>query len=133
MKTDNESISKNGWAEYGRLVLNELERLNGSLEKDEKLITALSQQISLVQQEIEQHRNVDEKTFITLAGDIKDIRAELVKHLKEVNEVWSPKQMQQVKDEVYMQKNQMTKFLSIIVGIQIVVGLIITFADKIFG
>jgi hypothetical protein len=133
MKTDNESISKNGWAEYGRLVLNELERLNGSLEKDEKLITALSQQISLVQQEIEQHRNVDEKTFITLAGDIKDIRAELVKHLKEVNEVWSPKQMQQVKDEVYMQKNQMTKFLGIIVGIQIVVGLIITFADKIFG
>jgi len=133
MKTDNESISKNGWAEYGRLVLNELERLNGSLEKDEKLITALSQQISLVQQEIEQHRNVDEKTFIALADDIKDIRAELVKHLKEVNEVWSPKQMQQVKDEVYMQKNQMTKFLGIIVGIQIVVGLIITFADKIFG
>jgi CII-binding regulator of phage lambda lysogenization HflD len=133
MKTDNESISKNGWAEYGRLVLNELERLNGSLEKDEKLITALSQQISLVQQEMEQHRNVDEKTFIALAGDIKDIRSELVKHLKEVNEVWSPKQMQQVKDEVYMQKNQMTKFLGIIVGIQIVVGLIITFADKIFG
>lgn len=132
MKTTNDDISKNGWSEYGRLVLNELERLNNSLEKDEKSITELSKKISLVQQEIEQHREVDEKTFLNTAKDIKDIRNELVKHIQEVNEVWSPKQMQQVKDEVYMQKNQMTKFLGIIVGIQIVVGLIITFADNIF-
>jgi len=133
MKTDKDSISTNGWSEYGRLVLNELERLNTSLEKDESVIAELSKKISLVQQEVEQHREVDEKTFLAAAKDIKDIRNELVKHIQEVNEVWSPKQMQQVKDEVYMQKNQMTKFLGIIVGIQIVVGLIITFADKIFG
>jgi len=133
MKTDKDSISTNGWSEYGRLVLNELERLNTSLEKDESVIAELSKKISLVQQEVEQHREVDEKTFLATAKDIKDIRNELVKHIQEVNEVWSPKQMQQVKDEVYMQKNQMTKFLGIIVGIQIVVGLIITFADKIFG
>ena len=132
MNPEDENISKNGWSEYGRLVLNELERLNASLEKDEKALTTLSEKISLVQQDVEQHRASDEKTFLTTASDIKDIRTELVNHIREVNEVWSPSQMQQVKDEVYIQKNQMTKFLGIIVALQIVVGLIITFADKIF-
>ena len=30
---DNENIAKNGWSEYGRLVLKELERLNDGQDK----------------------------------------------------------------------------------------------------
>jgi len=33
MSLDDENISKNGWSEYGRLVLKELERLNAGQEE----------------------------------------------------------------------------------------------------
>ena len=31
--SDNQNVSKNGWSEYGRLVLKELERLNDGQDK----------------------------------------------------------------------------------------------------
>ena len=33
MSDDNKNVAKNGWSEYGRLVLKELERLNDGQDK----------------------------------------------------------------------------------------------------
>jgi hypothetical protein len=126
MENDNHS-----WSSYSRLVLNELERLNDGLEKNSDEISKLSNKVSLVQKEIDQHRDVDEKTFMELAQDIKDIRDELVTHVKEVNEVWSPKQMQQVKNEVYKQKNHMAKVAGILIAVQVIVGILLAFGKEI--
>jgi len=121
---------KNGWNEYGRLVLTELERLNSRQERVENNLAKLSNEISLVKQEIDQHRNVDERTFMDLASDIKDINTEFTKHVKDVNDVWSPKQMQQVKNEVYTQKNKWTKVAGILIAIQIVFGILLALSGK---
>lgn len=121
---------KNGWNEYGRLVLTELERLNSRQERVENNLAKLSNEISLVKQEIDQHRNVDERTFMDLASDIKDINTEFAKHVKDVNDVWSPKQMQQVKNEVYTQKNKWTKVAGILIAIQIVFGILLALSGK---
>ena len=123
--------SNGSWTEMGRLVLNELERVNKAQTELTKEVTKLTTQIQLVKQEVDQHRDVDEKTFEELAGDIRDIRKELVAHLKEVNDVWSPKQMQQAKNEVYRQKNYMAKVAGIVIATQVLVGLFLAFKDKI--
>jgi hypothetical protein len=128
-----EDNTNDSWASYSRLVLKELERLNDGVEKNDGELHTLANKISLLQQEIEQHRDVDEKTFMELSGDIRDIRDELVTHVKEVNEVWSPKQMQQVKNEVYRQKNQAAKVGGIVIAVTIIVNLLIAFKDQIFG
>ena len=87
----NENNPINGWTEYGKLVLKELERLNAGQDKlkedIDKKFTELNQKIS---------------EFKSTESDVQDL-----KDWKEkITEVWSPKQMQQSKDEVYKQKNQ---------------------------
>jgi small-conductance mechanosensitive channel len=130
MKEEKNSLGP--WGEYGRLFISELERLSNAQEKTDKSIAKLITKIELVAQEVDQHREVDEKTFLELASDIKDMRNELVNHLKDVNEVWSPKQMQQVKNEVYRQKNQMSKWGGFLIALQIVIGFLIAFGKEIF-
>jgi phosphoenolpyruvate-protein kinase (PTS system EI component) len=127
-----EGNSLGPWGEYGRLFISELERLSGAQEKTDKNIAKLITKIELIAQEVDQHRQVDEKTFEELAQDIKDIRDELIGHVKEVNEVWSPKQMQQVKNEVYRQKNQMAKWAGFIIAVQVLVGFLVAFGKEIF-
>lgn len=70
-------------------------------------------------------------------SDIKEDIAELktakhiVKDYKEwkgkVDEVWSPTQMKEVKNEVYTQKEQWTKTIGILIGVELVVGVILFF------
>jgi hypothetical protein len=128
-----EHNDNHSWNSYSRLVLNELERLNDNVEKNSKEISKLCNKVSLVQKEVDQHRDVDEKTFLDLAGDIKDIREELVTHVKEVNEVWSPKQMQQVKNEVYRQKNHMAKIAGVVIAVQVIIGILVAFGKDIIS
>lgn len=112
---DNDNISNNGWSEYGRLVLKELERLN---EGQERL------------------REDFEKKFTELNGKITEFKGteQEVKELKEwrekVTDVWSPSQMKQSKDEIYEQKNKWSKVVGIIIAIQIIFTLIMAFKDK---
>jgi ElaB/YqjD/DUF883 family membrane-anchored ribosome-binding protein len=70
-------------------------------------------------------------------SDIKEDIAELktakhiVKDYKDwkgkVDEVWSPTQMKEVKNEVYTQKEQWTKTIGILIGVELVVGVILFF------
>jgi hypothetical protein len=68
-------------------------------------------------------------------SDIKEDVAELKSHRylirehkdwkREVTDVWSPPQMKEAKDEVYVQKGQWSKFMGITIGIELVVGAVI--------
>ena len=73
-------------------------------------------------------------------SDIKEDVAELktAKHVikehkdwkRDVTDVWSPPQMKEAKDEVYIQKGQWTKTIGILIGIELVVGVILFFVNK---
>jgi ElaB/YqjD/DUF883 family membrane-anchored ribosome-binding protein len=70
-------------------------------------------------------------------SDIKEDIAQLktakhvVKDYKEwrgkVDDVWSPPQMLETKREVYIQKEQWTKTIGILIGVELVVGIILFF------
>lgn len=112
---ENENISKNGWSEYGRLVLNELERLN---EGQNNLKLEIDKKFSELAEKMSDFKNTEKEV-------------EEIKVWKEkVTEVWSPKQMQQAKDEIYEQKNKWAKVLGIIIALQVLFTLFIAFKDK---
>jgi hypothetical protein len=75
-------------------------------------------------------------------SDIKEDIAELktARHVikehkewkREVTDVWSPPQMKEVKDEVYVQKSQWSKTIGILIGVEVVVGVVIGIVMFIF-
>ena len=109
------SEQKDGWGEYSKLVLNELVRLNDNHEKmrndfDSKL---------------------QEMTF--KLGDIKSIEKNVTSNtawMEKVNDVWSPNQMKEAKDEIYKQKSRWVAAIAIITFVQIIIGLIISIWSK---
>lgn len=117
MSIDNDNLSKNGWSEYGRLVLKELERLNegqNELKRDmDKKFTELNEKLA---------------AFKNTEKDVDDLK----KWKSSVTEIWSVTQMKEAKDEIYEQKNQWQKVIGIIIAIQVIMGLIIAFKDKLF-
>jgi ElaB/YqjD/DUF883 family membrane-anchored ribosome-binding protein len=70
-------------------------------------------------------------------SDIKEDIAELktAKHVikehkawkSKVDDVWSPPQMKEAKDEVYIHKGQWSKTIGIVIGIELVIGVILFF------
>lgn len=106
-----------GWSEYGRLVLKELERLNNnyeSLRKDfDDKFKEINDRMTSVQN--------TEKT-------VDEIKA----WQEKVNDVWSPTQMKEAKDEVYKQKGRWTATVAILMFIQILIGIIIALKNQIF-
>lgn len=70
-------------------------------------------------------------------SDIKEDIAELktAKHVikehkewkREVTDVWSPKNMDSAHKEIYIQKAQWSKTIGILIGVELVVGVIIFF------
>lgn len=117
MNLDNENLSKNGWSEYGRLVLKELERLNAGQEEIKR---DLDRKFLELNQKMSDFKNTEK--------DVDDLK----KWKESVVEVWSVTQMQQGKDEIYRQKNQWQKVIGIVIAIQVIMGLIIAFKDKLF-
>jgi hypothetical protein len=115
MSLENDNISKNGWSEYGRLVLKELERLNEG-------------QIALKKDIDKKFSDLNEK-MTEFKGTEKDVQ-ELKEWREKVTEIWSPSQMKQSKDEVYEQKNKWSKVVGIIIAIQILFTLFVAFKDK---
>lgn len=117
MNSDNENIAKNGWSEYGRLVLNELQRLNQGQDELKKDLDAkfleLNAQISEV------------KTIEKELEEIKEWRERVV-------EVWSVPQMKQSKDEIYTQKNRWQIVTGIVIAIQVIIGIVVALKDKLF-
>jgi hypothetical protein len=117
LEPGNDNIAKNGWSEYGRLVLNELQRLNQGQDDLKKDLDARFSELNLK------------------ISDIKNLEKELeeLKEWKEkVVEIWSVTQMEQSKDELYKQKNKWQVISGVIIAIQVIMGLIIAFKDKLF-
>lgn len=107
---DNENISRNGWSEYGRLVLKELERLNEGQEK--------------LRQDFEkQFKELNEK-MTEFKGTEQEVK-ELKEWREKVTEVWSTTQMKQAKDELYEQKNKWQRVVGIVIAVQVIFGIII--------
>lgn len=108
---------KNGWHEYGRLVLKELERLNSNYE-------------SLRKDFDDKFREMNEK--MTSVQNTEKVVNDLRTWHEKINEVWSPSQMKEAKDEVYKQKNRWTATIAIIAFVQVLIGILLALKDKIF-
>jgi chromosome segregation ATPase len=107
---ENENISKNGWSEYGRLVLKELERLN---EGQDKLREDFDKQFKDLNEKMTEFKSTEQ--------DVKDLK----EWREKVTEVWSPTQMTQSKDEIYEQKNRWQRLVGIVLAVQIIFGVVI--------
>lgn len=107
---------KEGWGEYGKLVLKELERLN---ENHEKMRTDFDNRFNEINLKL---------------GEVKTIEKNLgsnIAWIEKVNDVWSPSQMKEAKDEIYKQKTLLAAGIAIITFVQIVIGIIISIWGKI--
>lgn len=97
---------KDTWGDYSKLVLKELERLNENYENMRK---DMDSKFNEMNQKLTEVKNVEGKVA-THAGWIE-----------KVNDVWSPSQMKEAKDEIYKQKTRWAATIAIITFIQILV------------
>ena len=103
------------WAEYSKLVLNELERLNDSYER--------------MRQDMGHHFN----EMNVVLNEFKNTEKAVNEHkqwIEKVNDVWSPNQMKMAKDEIYEQKGKWTAAIAIFTFIQIIMGLLTALGFK---
>lgn len=118
MGDDNKNVAKNGWSEYGRLVLKELERLN---DGQDKLKDEIDKKFQELNEKMSEFKNTEKEVD------------ELKEWKEKVQEVWSASQMKSAMDEIYKQKNQWAKVAGIIIVVQIIMSLIIAFRNQIFS
>lgn len=109
------SEQKDSWGEYSKLVLNELVRLNDNHEKMRNDFDTKLQEMNFK------------------LGDIKSIEKNVnanIAWMDKVNDVWSPNQMKEAKDEIYKQKSRWVAAIAIITFVQIIVGFVISVWGK---
>jgi hypothetical protein len=107
--------SKDSWADYSKLVLKELERLN---ENHEKMRSDFDLRLNEMNLKL---------------NDVKGIEKSVNQNsewIQKVNDVWSPVQMKEAKDELYRQKNRWVAAIAIMSFIQILVGVVISIWGK---
>ncbi len=102
--------SENGWAEYSKLVLKELETLASGIKE-------LNDSMNEMKREITEIRAREDKV------------QELVKWKERVDEVASPTQLEKLKDEVEELKLFRTKAVTIFAVIQFVMAAVV-FAQR---
>ena len=102
--------SENGWAEYSKLVLKELETLASGIKE-------LNDSMNEMKREITEIRAREDKV------------QELVKWKERVDEVASPTQLEKLKDEVEDLKLFRTKAVTIFAVIQFVMAAVV-FAQR---
>ncbi len=102
------STEKETWGDYSKLVLKELERLNDNYEKMREDIDVRFKEMNTVLTEFKNTEKTvtDQKSWI-----------------EKVNDVWSPSQMKEAKDEIYSQKNKWIATIAILTFIQIIIGI----------
>lgn len=105
------SEESNTWGEYSKLVLKELERLN---ESTEKMRTDMDQRFNELNTKITEIKNIEGKVASHTAW------------IEKVNEIWSPMQMKEAKDEIYKQKTRWVAAIAIISFVQMLIGIGIT-------
>jgi len=109
------SDEKNTWGEYSNLVLKELERLNDNYEK---MRTDMDTKLNELNQKLSEVKNVEGKVSTHASW------------IDRVNDVWSPTQMKEAKDEIYKQKSRWIAAIAVISFIQIAVGIAIAVWGK---
>jgi hypothetical protein len=102
------SDAKETWGDYSKLVLKELERLN---ESTEKMRNDMDTRFSELNTKLSDFKSTEAKV-VTLS-----------EWKEKVNDVWSPTQMKEAKDEIYKQKTRWAATIAIITFIQILIGL----------
>jgi hypothetical protein len=105
------SEGKDTWGDYSKLVLKELERLNESYEK---MRIDIDLKFSELNTKLTEVKNIEGKVLGQSAW------------IDKVNDVWSPSQMKEAKDELYRQKNRWVGAIAIITFVQMLVGIGIT-------
>jgi len=95
------------WAEYSKLVLKELDRMNNNYE-------TLRDDISNINAKLNDVKNTEKNV------------SEIKIWQEKVNEIWSTSQMKEAKDEIYKQKNRWTATIAILLFIQIIIGIIVS-------
>jgi len=108
-------IEKDTWSDYSKLVLKELERLN---ENYDNMRNGMDTRFNELNQKLTEVKNIEGKV---------DSHS---KWLEKVNEVWSPSQMKEAKDEIYKQKNRWAAAIAIFTFVQIAVGIAISIWSK---
>ena len=106
------STENNTWGDYSKLVLRELERLNDNYERMREDIDSRFKEMNNSLSDFKNTEKIvfDQKTWI-----------------EKVNDVWSPVQMKEAKDELYSQKNKWVATVAIITFIQIAISIFVLF------
>lgn len=104
--------TREDWGDYSKLVLRELERLNDNYENLRKDFESKLQDIS---SKLAESKNVEKNVDIHKAW------------IDKVNDVWSPSQMKEAKDEIYKQKTKWAATIAILSFVQILMGIILVF------
>ena len=102
------SDEKNTWGEYSNLVLKELERLNDNYDK---MRTDMDSRFGELNQKLSEVKNIEGKVSSHTAW------------IERVNDVWSPSQMKEAKDEIYKQKTRWAAAIAIITFMQVAIGI----------
>jgi len=102
---------KSLWAEYSKLVLKELDRMNSNVEN---LRSDFDEKFNQINEKLSDVKNTEKAVT-----DLKIWQ-------EKVNEVWSPLQMKEAKDEIYKQKNKWIATIAILAFIQIIIGIIVS-------
>jgi TolA-binding protein len=108
--------NKDTWADYSKLVLKELERLN---ENHEKMRSDFDSRLNEMNLKL---------------NDVKGIEKSVNQNsewIQRVTDIWSPTQMKEAKDELYKQKNRWVAAIAVMSFIQIIVGIVISIWSKI--
>jgi hypothetical protein len=109
--SDNEDNFKTLWAEYSKLVLKELDRMNNNYES---LRDNIEEKFKDINSKLSDVKNTEK--------NVNDIKV----WQEKINEIWSPTQMKEAKDEIYKQKNRWTATIAILLFIQIIIGIIVS-------
>lgn len=99
------------WNEYGKVVLHELQNLNQTQ-------TEVKEQLVSIEKELVKIANIE----VTIAKQQA--------MLDKITEVWSPAEMQKVKDEVYKSKTRWFATGVVLAFVQIVVGVAVAIWSK---
>jgi hypothetical protein len=107
---------KDSWGEYGKLVLKELERLN---DNHEKMRTDFDNRFNEINLKLGEVKTIEKNVGSNSAW------------IEKVNDVWSPTQMKEAKDEIYKQKTMLAAGIAIITFVQIVIAIVVSIWTKI--
>jgi len=102
---------KESWGDYSKLVLKELERLN---ENYDKMRTDMDSRFTELNQKLTEVKNIEKTVSVNASW------------IERVNDVWSPSQMKEAKDEIYKQKSRWAAAIAIITFVQIAIGIAVT-------